>query len=316
MSDFAGFEGKTILITGGTGTLGRSLTKYLLDWTTVRKVIVFSRDEFKQDDMRKAFNDDPKLRFFLGDVRDKDRLYRAFDGADYVIHTAALKQVPAGEYNPTEFIKTNVLGASNVVEAAIDCGVNRVVALSTDKACRPINLYGMTKGCLEKLIMAAGALGGHKTKFAAVRYGNVSCSRGSVIPHWRQQIADGKPITLTDARMTRFMMRLDEAVELVLTALKAMTGSEVFVGKFPSIRMTDLAMALGRYEWKVTGIRPGEKLYESLIGSEESHTCTNRGPYFVINEERGNVPDGFEYNSQNNPKFLSLPEIQAELKRV
>lgn len=308
-------NGSTVLITGGTGTFGKAMTSRLLT-TDVHKVIIFSRDEFKQDAMAKQFAHHPKMRFFLGDVRDRDRLMRAFNGVDFVLHAAALKQVPAGEYNPTEFIKTNVLGASNVVEAAIDCGVKRVVALSTDKACRPINLYGMTKGCLEKLITSAGALCGHRTAFAAVRYGNVAGSRGSVVPFWRDQIADGKRLSLTDPRMTRFWMRLEQAVDLVLLALHEMEGGETFVSKIPSVRMIDLAVALGQSDWDVTGIRPGEKLSEALIGSEESHTVTNHGDYFTINGHEGDVPEGFEYNSENNPQFLTVAEIQRELEHI
>jgi UDP-N-acetylglucosamine 4,6-dehydratase/5-epimerase len=308
-------DGARVLITGGTGTFGRAMTKRLLA-ERVRKVIVFSRDEYKQDAMRKEFGDDQRIGFFLGDVRDRDRLYRAFSGVDFIFHAAALKQVPAGEYNPTEFIKTNVFGASNVVEAAIDCGVQRVVALSTDKACRPINLYGMTKGCLEKLVQAAGALCANRTLFAAVRYGNVAGSRGSVVPFFRELIANRQRLQITDERMTRFWMRLDEAVDLVLLALRQMHGGETFVSKIPSVRMPDLAFAMGREDWDVVGIRPGEKLAESLIGAEESTTVTDHGSHYTINGSTGNVDSGFEYNSENNPHFLSVEEIREELKLV
>lgn len=309
-------DGARVLITGGTGSFGKAMTRRLLSEDKTRKVIIFSRDEFKQDAMRKEFCDHPKLGFFLGDVRDRDRLMRAFAGVDFIFHAAALKQVPAGEYNPTEFIKTNVLGASNVVEAAIDCGVKRVVALSTDKACRPINLYGMSKGCLEKLIGAAGALCANRTLFAAVRYGNVAGSRGSVVPLFREQIASNKLLTITDRNMTRFWMRLEQAVDLVLLALREMHGGETFVSKIPSVRLTDLALAMNQSTWEVTGIRPGEKLAESLIGSEESWTVNDHGSHYTINGTTGNVTHGFEYNSENNPHFLTVEEIRKELELV
>lgn len=282
-------EGADILITGGTGSLGRALTRHLIEMPLgPRRVVVFSRDELKQHDMAREYGatDQARLRFFLGDVRDKERLRRALCGVDYVVHAAAMKQVPACEYNPGEAVKTNVNGAMNIVEAAIDMGVKRVIALSTDKACNPINLYGSTKLAAEKIFSAGNALAGAlDTRFAVVRYGNVVGSRGSVVPLFRKQAAEGGPITITDPRMTRFWITLPAAVAFVLKSLGLMEGGEVFVPKLPTVSVLELALAIAPAEMgrKVTGIRQGEKLHETLIGPDEAgHTFELDGFYVIV----------------------------------
>ena len=253
-------NGKTILVTGGTGSFGKKFTRMVLDRYDVNKLIIFSRDELKQAQMRAEFGDNPKLRFFIGDVRDKERLYRAFDGVDVVIHAAALKRVPECEYNPFEAIKTNVIGAQNIIDAAIDRGVSKIVALSTDKAVNPINLYGATKLCSDKLFIAGNSYVGSKdTRFAVVRYGNVVGSRGSVVPLFLQLKEAGK-LPITDPRMTRFWITLEEGVEMVFATLEKMQGGEIFVPKIPSMKITDLAEAIApECELEIVGIRPGEK---------------------------------------------------------
>ena len=314
-------KGKTILITGGTGSLGKKLTSIILERYSPKRLIIFSRDELKQSEMAQRFNH-PALRFFLGNVRDKDRLMRAFVGVDFVIHAAALKQVPAAEYNPYEVIKTNVLGGQNVVDAAVDNGVEHVVALSTDKAANPINLYGATKLCSDKLFIAGNSYAGSKpTRFSVVRYGNVMGSRGSVIPIFLKLKSEGKPLPITDERMTRFWITLDEGAELVMKALKIMRGGEIFVPKIPSTTLLDLAAAIGpECEKEVVGIRPGEKLHEALISEDDGRNTFEYDDYYVIQpqfqwkEERMEggklVSEGFNYTSENNPHRLTIPEIK------
>ena len=278
------FDGASLLITGGTGSLGNALTRYLLSNTKVRRLIIYSRDELKQHEMRQRFGGDSRLRFFIGNVRDLERMRRAFTGVDYVIHAAALKQVPAAEYNPFECIKTNVLGGQNVIEAALDCGVKKVVALSTDKACNPINLYGATKLCSDKLFVAGNAYaGGRQTRFSVVRYGNVSGSRGSVVPLFKRLAQEGGDVPITDERMTRFWITIEQAVGLVMDSFEHMEGGEIFVPKIPSMRILDLATALCPGQpIRSIGIRPGEKLHEAMIGEDDSRSVIDMGPRYAI----------------------------------
>jgi UDP-N-acetylglucosamine 4,6-dehydratase len=265
-------DGASVLITGGTGSLGNSLVKYLLTESNARRVAIFSRDELKQQHMRTQFQDDPRLRWFLGDVRDLDRLKRAFHGVDFVIHAAALKQVDTGEYNPMEFIKTNVLGSQNVIDASIDAGVKRVVALSTDKASSPINLYGATKLTADKLFVAANNYSfTYGTTFSVVRYGNVMGSRGSVIPFFQEIASQGKPLPITDLRMTRFWISIESAVKFVIDSLELMKGGELYVPRIPSMKITDLANAVSPgTKLEEIGMRPGEKLHEEMISADDS----------------------------------------------
>ncbi|RCK79792.1 MAG: UDP-N-acetylglucosamine 4,6-dehydratase [Candidatus Ozemobacter sibiricus] len=320
------FTGKTILITGGTGSFGQAFVRHALDRLQPRKVIVYSRDEFKQACMAREIASD-RLRFFIGDVRDIDRLRRALVGVDYVVHAAALKQVPAAEYNPFEAVQTNILGAQNVITAALDCGVRKVVALSTDKACNPINLYGATKLCSDKLFIAANAYAGQSpTRFAVVRYGNVLGSRGSVVPLFKEAAARGE-IPLTDERMTRFWVTLPQAVATVVAAFRAMHGGEMFIPKLPSLRIVDLAKALApQVPIRVIGIRPGEKLHEVMISADESRTLFETPSGFVKMPEfpfwpvkvprRGRpVPPGFQYASDTNSEWLGVAELRALLQR-
>ena len=266
------FDGKSILITGGSGSLGKALVSHLLSSTKVRRIAIFSRDELKQFHMRQDLLNDERLRWFLGDIRDSARLSRALHKVDFVIHAAALKQVDTGEYNPMEFIKTNVLGSQNVIEASIDAGVSKVIALSTDKASSPINLYGATKLTADKLFIAANNYSqSYGTNFSVVRYGNVMGSRGSVIPHFQSLAKQGKPITVTDKRMTRFWISLNEAVKFVLDSFEVMKGGELYVPKIPSMRIIDLAKAIApEGEIVEIGVRPGEKLHEEMISAEDS----------------------------------------------
>jgi UDP-N-acetylglucosamine 4,6-dehydratase/5-epimerase len=316
-------KNKTILVTGGTGSFGRKFVERILQLNP-KKIIVFSRCELKQYEMAREVNDE-RVRFLLGDVRDRKRLDRAFAGVDYVIHAAALKQIPAAEYNPYECIKTNVLGAQNVIEAAIDAGVEKVVALSTDKAVSPINLYGAAKLCAEKLFTAGNSYS-PKTRFSCVRYGNVIGSRGSVIPLFKKQAQAGK-LTITDERMSRFWITLDQAVDLVLLALSNMNGGEIFIPKLPSMLMTDLAQAIcPDCEIEIVGIRPGEKLHEAMIHSDDARRTVEHDNYFVIQPEApdtggktywgykppaGNVAEGFEYASDTNDWWLSDAELKG-----
>ena len=266
------FDGKSILITGGSGSLGKALVSHLLSSTKIRRIAIFSRDELKQFHMRQDLLNDERLRWFLGDIRDSARLSRALHKVDFVIHAAALKQVDTGEYNPMEFIKTNVLGSQNLIEASIDAGVSKVIALSTDKASSPINLYGATKLTADKLFIAANNYSqSYGTNFSVVRYGNVMGSRGSVIPHFQSLAKQGKPITVTDKRMTRFWISLNEAVKFVLDSFEVMKGGELYVPKIPSMRIIDLAKAIApEGEIVEIGVRPGEKLHEEMISAEDS----------------------------------------------
>lgn len=272
---------KNILITGGTGSLGQRLVKKFLS-LNLNKIIILSRDEFKQWQMRRELVDD-RLRFFLGDVRDRDRLYRAFNGVDYIVHAASYKQVPALQYNPTEAVKTNVIGAMNVIEAAIDCGVKKTIFISSDKAVNPVNIYGATKFTAEKLFIAANSYAGNKTIFSCVRYGNVIGSRGSVIPIFYEQKETGK-ITVTDERMTRFWLSFEEAIELVIFALKESVGGEIFVPRCPATKIVDIAKAIApEATIEFTGIRPGgEKLHEILISTNDARNLKEYGGYYVI----------------------------------
>lgn len=319
------FNGKTILITGGTGSFGKKCAEILLKKYKPKRLIVFSRDELKQFEMAQIFSLQayPCMRYFIGDVRDKERLYRAFRGVDYVIHAAALKQVPAAEYNPTECIRTNVTGAENIVNAAADCGVKKVVALSTDKAVAPVNLYGATKLCSDKLFIAANAFTACETVYSVVRYGNVMGSRGSVIPFFIKQREAGGPLTVTDARMTRFWITLEQSVHMVLRSFTLSGGGEVLVPKIPSMKITDLAEAIAPGMSTVeVGIRPGEKLHETMITREDSRHTIDIGDYYVIKPEtfpyRGPngkpVPEGFEYNSGTNGQWLSVPQLRSTLR--
>lgn len=314
---------KTVLVTGGTGSFGKAFTRRVLADYRVKRLIVLSRDELKQYEMRQTF-DNPSLRFFIGDVRDRDRLYRAFAGVDYVVHAAALKQVPACEYNPFEAIRTNVLGAENIISAAIDNGVRKVIALSTDKAANPINLYGATKLCSDKLFIAGNAyVGNRDTRFAVVRYGNVMGSRGSVIPFFRECRNKGT-VPITDPRMTRFWITLDQAVEFVLDSFDRMLGGEIFVPKIPSMKITDLAEAVAPgCSHEIVGVRPGEKLHEVMIPYDEARNSLEYERYFVIQPQFdwwakvGNrlnggspLPEDFSYRSDNNVKWLSVDELR------
>ena len=327
------FEGTSILITGGTGSFGKAFIKTLLEDHNPHRVIIFSRDELKQYEMRKLpeFRNDPRLRFFIGDVRDRDRLLRAFDGVDYVVHAAALKQVPACEYNPFEAIKTNILGAQNIIDAAIDRGVKKVVALSTDKACNPVNLYGATKLCSDKLFIAGNAYAGHAdTRFAVVRYGNVVGSRGSVIPFFLRQRETGR-LPITHPEMTRFWITLDEGVQFVLNSLKTMGGGELYIPKIPSMKIVDLARAIGPdCELDYIGIRGGEKLHEVMISEDDSRNTLDMGDYYLITpeftwwdsngrwaREAGEpVEQGFRYSSDNNDHWLSIEELQKIIRPI
>lgn len=324
------FDGKSILVTGGTGSFGKAFTAALLESADPKRLVIFSRDELKQYEMQQRFNA-PFIRYFIGDVRDERRLTQAMAGIDYVVHAAALKQVPAAEYNPTECIRTNVDGAQNVIAAAIANGVERVVALSTDKAVSPVNLYGATKLLSDKLFVAANNIaGGHPTRFSVVRYGNVVGSRGSVLPFFRGLLADGaRELPITDDRMTRFWITLAQGVDFVRKAFDRMHGGELFVPKIPSVRISDLATALAPgLQQKIVGIRPGEKLHESMVPSDEARLTLEYGDHYVVrpsiafytqvdhskngNGEAGTpVAEGFEYNSGTNSHFLSIPEIQA-----
>jgi UDP-N-acetylglucosamine 4,6-dehydratase len=299
-------DGASVLITGGTGSLGKSLVEFLLKKTKVRRIAIFSRDELKQQHLRIQFQDDPRLRWFLGDVRDLDRLKRAFHGVDYVIHAAALKQVDTGEYNPMEFVKTNVLGSQNVIDASIDAGVKRIVALSTDKASSPINLYGATKLTADKLFVAANNYStAYGTIFSVVRYGNVMGSRGSVIPFFQEIAAQGKPLPVTDLRMTRFWISIESAVKFVIDSLEMMTGGELYVPKIPSMKIIDLARAVAPDAKLVEiGMRPGEKLHEEMISADDSRRT-------IILEKRYVVTPVVAEWGYEPPKGRTMPEDQA-----
>ena len=323
---------KVILITGGTGSFGKCFTRYVLTHYEPKKVIIYSRDEFKQWMMAEEFKEfAEKLRFFIGDVRDGERLRRACEGVDYIIHAAALKQVPACEYNPNEAIKTNIHGAMNVIDAALDSGVHKVVALSTDKAVNPVNLYGGTKLVSDKLFVAANAYAGVKDiNFSIVRYGNVAGSRGSVIPLFHKLIKEGaRELPITDVRMTRFWISLTQGVELVIKALAEATGGETFISRIPYFKITDLAEAmLPGCSIRETGIRPGEKLHEIMVTTEDSFTTYEYDRHFIVypqmtwnNRQQPDlsgrkVEEGFSYSSGTNTEWLSVEDIRELLKGV
>jgi len=321
-------DGASVLITGGTGSLGKSLVHYLLTGTKARRIAVFSRDELKQHDLRIHFKDDPRLRWFLGDIRDLDRLKRAFHGVDFVIHAAALKQVDTGEYNPMEFIKTNVLGSQNVIDASIDAGVKRVVALSTDKASSPINLYGATKLTADKLFVAANNYSyTYGTTFSVVRYGNVMGSRGSVIPFFKNLAAQGKPLPITDLRMTRFWISIEDAVKFVIDSLEMMTGGELYVPRIPSMKIADLAHAVSAdSKLDEIGMRPGEKLHEEMISADDSRRTIIVDNRFVVTPvvaEWGysvpfgqTMPEGQAYRSDTNDMWVSASDIKKFIDQL
>lgn len=320
-------DGKTILITGGTGSFGKKMVQIILENYSPKKLIIFSRDELKQFEMSQRWSPKkyPCLRYFLGDVRDKERLIHAFHGVDYVIHAAALKQVPAAEYNPTEFVKTNIIGAMNVIDAVLFNNVSKVIALSTDKACNPVNLYGATKLCSDKLFIAANAYSGRSSIFTVVRYGNVMGSRGSVVPFFKEMAATGM-LPITDPHMTRFWITLDQAVHFVLKILEIAKGDEIFVPKIPSMKITDLAKAIApKCTHKIIGIRPGEKIHEVLIGEDDGRNTIEYKECFVTKpnltcEEGLNggkkCPEGFKYASNNNPDIISIEEIRDILEQI
>lgn len=323
------FDGKVILITGGTGSFGKKCTEMILKQAKPKKLIIFSRDELKQFEMAQIYSDRkyPCMRYFIGDVRDKERLYRAFSGVDIVIHAAALKQVPAAEYNPFEAVKTNILGAENVINVSIDQGVKKVIALSTDKAANPINLYGATKLCSDKLFIAGNAyVGREESIFSVVRYGNVVGSRGSVIPFFLESRKTGV-LPITDPRMTRFWITLEQGVNFVLECLERMVGGELFVPKLPSMNMMDLAKAIApECKTEVIGIRPGEKLHEIMIPRDDARRTIEYECYYVIqpdfpfwgrrfNENGGKqVAEDFEYNSSTNPWQLTTDEMRGVIQ--
>jgi len=319
-------DDKVILLTGGTGSFGTEFTKTLLKKHNPTKLIIFSRSELKQSEMAKQFID-PKMRYFIGDVRDLSRLERAFDGVDIVVHAAAMKHVPAAEYNPIEAIKTNVIGAMNVIDAAINCDVEKVVALSTDKAVNPINLYGATKLCSDKLFIAANAYSGkHPTRFSVIRYGNVVGSSGSVIPLFMERRATGT-IPITDVRMTRFWLTLRQGVEFVIRLLTLMKGGEIFVPKCKSMNLIDLASAIApECDHEIVGIRPGEKLHEVLISADDTRHSVEMDDHFIIEPEfpwwnadhvahGQKLPDGFVYGSDTNPQRLSKEDLARILSK-
>jgi len=322
-----------ILITGGTGSFGKAfIAETLSRFPTTERLVVYSRDELKQWELQQHYPEShfPQLRFFIGDVRDRDRLRRSLEGIDTVVHAAALKQVPAAEYNPIEFINTNVLGSENVVQACLETGVKRVVALSTDKAAAPINLYGATKLCSDKLFIAANNIKGTRDlRFSVVRYGNVMGSRGSVIPFFLEKAKTGM-LPITDPAMTRFNISLSEGVAMVLSALEHALGGELFVPKIPSYRITDVAEAIGpSCEKPITGIRPGEKIHEEMITASDSFSTIDLGAYYAILPSDGRVqqlyqdagittkpvPKGFAYNSGSNPEFLTVEQLRALIRQ-
>jgi UDP-N-acetylglucosamine 4,6-dehydratase len=323
------FTDKVILVTGGTGSFGNKFIPMTLAKYNPKKIIVFSRDEMKQWEMAKNYQDDSRVRFFIGDVRDKERLYRALDGVDYVVHAAATKIVPTAEYNPFECVKTNIMGAMNIIDACIDKGVTRVVALSTDKASSPINLYGATKLASDKLFVSGNAYAGeHDTRFSVVRYGNVMGSRGSVIPFFQSLKEKGK-LPITDPGMTRFMISLEQGVELVWHAFEDMFGGEIYVKKIPSMNIIDLAnVVVPSAEHEIVGIRPGEKLHEQMIGEEDSASTYEYKEHFkilpVINgwdkdprrmKDGVLVPQGFTYSSETNTEWMSSGELESWISK-
>ena len=320
-------HGSNILITGGTGSFGKAFIRYALDNLDPQRLVIFSRDELKQYELRQLFQDDPRLRWFIGDIRDQLRLLRAMHGVDYVIHAAALKQVDTAEYNPFEFVKTNVIGSQNVIEAAIDTGVKKVVALSTDKASSPINLYGATKLTADKLFIGGNHYAAaYDTRFAVVRYGNVGGSRGSVIPFFRRLAEAGEPLPITDLRCTRFFITLPQAVQFVADSFDQMGGGELYVPRIPSMKIVDLARAIAPDgELRDVGLRPGEKLHEEMISPEEGRRALAHGDRFVVQPDLASwgyrapeggepVPEGFVYRSDTNTQWYTSDDI-GELLR-
>jgi UDP-N-acetylglucosamine 4,6-dehydratase len=320
-------DGSSILITGGTGSLGKATVKYLLENTKVRRIAIYSRDELKQLNMRNEFNDDSRLRWFLGDIRDIHRLKRALNGVDFVIHAAALKQVDTGEYNPMEFIKTNILGSQNLIEACIEARVKKIVALSTDKASSPINLYGATKLTADKLFIAANNYSySTNTIFSVVRYGNVMGSRGSVIPYFRQLSLEGKPMPITDLRMTRFWISIEQAVNFVLESLELMQGGELYVPRIPSMKIVDLARAVNANTKLIeVGMRPGEKLHEEMISADDSRRTIVQEKRFIVTpliaewgyiSPQGSVmPENTAYRSDTNEQWMSEEDIKKFIEK-
>jgi UDP-N-acetylglucosamine 4,6-dehydratase len=326
-STMSKFEDSSILITGGTGSFGKAFVRHALDVLKPRRLAILSRDELKQSDMRKDFVDD-RIRWFIGDIRDRDRLMRAFSRVDYIVHAAALKQVDTAEYNPFEYVKTNVLGSQNVIDAAIDSGVKQVVALSTDKASSPINLYGATKLTADKLFVAENNYAtSSDTNFSVVRYGNVVGSRGSVIPFFKDCIAQGRPLPITDREMTRFWITLPQAVDFVIDAFESMNGGELYVPRIPSMRVTDLTEALAPgYPTVDVGIRPGEKLHEEMISAEDSARTIRQETRYVVKptvdawwftEPAGTpVERGFSYRSDTNDQWLTGDQLRALVDEI
>ncbi len=321
---------KAILITGGTGSFGKKMVQIVLSKYTPKKLIIFSRDELKQFEMTQKWNPHkyPCLEYVIGDVRDKSRLERVFEGIDYVIHTAALKQVPAAERNPCEYIKTNVQGAMNIIDAAVARNVSKVIALSTDKACNPINLYGATKLCSDKLFIAANtSMSSDKTKFGVVRYGNVLGSRGSVVPFFQERAKTGV-LPITDERMSRFWITLDQAVYFVIACLNKLKGGEIFVPRVPSMKIIDLAKAIGpNCKHEIVGIRPGEKLHEVLISEDEARNTVRFKEYFIVQhneglrnellKQKGELCSGdFRYSSDKNPDLMSIDELKVLVEKI
>ncbi|EIE97182.1 UDP-N-acetylglucosamine 4,6-dehydratase (inverting) [Saccharomonospora glauca] len=319
----AELDGSSILLTGGTGSFGKAFIDYALAELNPRRLVVLSRDELKQYEVRQQFGNDPRLRWFLGDIRDRRRLERAMQGVDYVVHAAALKQVDTGEYNPFEFVQTNVMGSQNVIEAAIDTGVKKVVALSTDKASSPINLYGATKLCADRMFISANHYAAaHPTRFSVVRYGNVMASRGSVIPLFRSLAERGESLPITHKEMTRFWITLPQAVRFVVDSFDLMRGGELYVPRIPSMRLVDLAQAIAPGSpMHEVGIRPGEKLHEEMIAPDDSRRTLRLGDRYVVQphiagwgyeppEDGVPVPEGFSYRSDTNDLWLSTDEIR------
>lgn len=321
-------DNASVLITGGTGSLGKALIKYLLENTKVRRIAIFSRDELKQHNLRNEIGEDERLRWFIGDIRDLERLKRALHGVDFLIHAAALKQVDTGEYNPMEFIKTNVLGSQNVIDASIEAGVKKVVALSTDKASSPINLYGATKLTADKLFVAANNYShSYGTTFSVVRYGNVMGSRGSVIPFWKSLADAGQPLPITDLRMTRFWISIEQAVKFVMDSLEIMHGGELYVPRIPSMRIIDLATAVApNARLEEVGMRPGEKLHEEMISSDDSRRTFLIGERYVVTpvvaewgyETPKGVPmtEGVAYQSHTNDLWMLQEDIREFLNEI
>lgn len=321
-------ENSSVLITGGTGSLGKALIEYLMRDTKVRRIAIYSRDELKQHNLRNEIGTDERLRWFIGDIRDLERLKRALHGVDFVIHAAALKQVDTGEYNPMEFIKTNIIGSQNVIDASIEAGIKKVVALSTDKASSPINLYGATKLTADKLFVAANNYShSYGTTFSVVRYGNVMGSRGSVIPLWKSLAMAGQPLPITDLRMTRFWISIEQAVRFVMDSLEIMHGGELYVPRIPSMRIVDLASAVApNVKLEEVGMRPGEKLHEEMISADDSRRTFLIGDRYVVTPvvaewgyetPKGTpMPAGFAYQSQSNDLWLSQDDIRNFLTEI